>query len=233
MKTRITRILSILLALTAVFFFSSCNNDVTPDTQEPESSDNISYMAESQGICVMSNCKMKADKEDASMSVSEDIAGIVVMNDSDRTLQYAEITASFSDGTTHLYKISTLPPGEVCFVSEENNAPYRELTTGFFGFEITNVAFFIEEPSIHSDKFQFSGADGILNIKNISDSDITDNIVVYYKDYENSHLANGTTYRVTVDGGVRAGEIKQVMASHFRQGASMIMFVQIVPSEVE
>ena len=233
MKTKITRILSILLSLTAVFCFSSCNNDTTPDTQEPESSDNIEYMAESQGICVMSACRMGADTEDASMSVTEDVAGIVVLNNSDKTLQYAEITASFSDGETHLYKISTLPPGEACFVAEENNQPYRELTTGFFGFDILNVAFFTEEPSIHSDKFQFSGADGILNIKNISDNDVKDNIIVYYKDYENSQLASGKTYRVTVEGGLAAGEIKQVMASHFRQGASMIMFVQIVPSEVE
>lgn len=233
MKKRITGLLCVLLSLMTVFFFSSCNkNEATPDTKEPESSDNVSYMAESQGICIMSACRMKADKEDASMSVTEDVAGIVVLNNSDRTLQYAEITASFSDGTAHSYKISTLPPGETCFVAEENNMPYRELTTGFFGFEIIHVAFFAEEPSVHSDKFQFSGADGILNIKNISDSDITDNIIVYYKDYENSHLASGTTYRVTVDNGLKAGEIKQVSANHFRQDGSMIMFVQIVPSEV-
>lgn len=232
MKKRITELLCFILSITAVFFFSSCNNDITPDKQEPVSDDNISYMAESQGICVMSACRMESDTEDASLAVSEDIAGIVVLNKSEKTLQYAEITADFSDGTVHLYKISTLPPGEACFVAEENKLPYRELTTGFFGFEINNVAFFTEEPSVYADKLQFSGADGILNIKNISDSDITENIVVYYKDYENSHLASGVTYRVTVEGGLKAGEIKQVMASHYRQNASMIMFVQLVPSEV-
>ena len=233
MKKKITALLCILLSITAVLFFSSCNNnDVTPDNQEPVSDDNISYMAESQGVCVMSSCRMKSGTEDTSLSVEEDIAGIVVLNKSDKTLQYAEITATFSDGTTHMYKISTLPPGEACFVAEENKLPYRELTTGFFGFEINNVAFFTEEPSVYADKLQFSGADGILNIKNISDSDITENIVVYYKDYENSHLASGVTYRVTVEGGLKAGEIKQVMASHYRQNASMIMFVQLVPSEV-
>ncbi len=233
MKKRITELLCFILSITAVFFFSSCNkNDITPDKQEPVSDDNISYMAESQGICVMSACRMESDTEDASLAVSEDIAGIVVLNKSDKTLQYAEITATFSDGTTHMYKISTLPPGEACFVAEENKLPYRELTTGFFGFEINNVAFFTEEPSVYADKLQFSGADGILNIKNISDSDITENIVVYYKDYENSHLASGVTYRVTVEGGLKAGEIKQVMSSHYRQNASMIMFVQLVPAEV-
>ncbi|MBQ7962074.1 MAG: hypothetical protein IJ289_05685 [Clostridia bacterium] len=232
MKKKITALLCILLSITAVFFFSSCNNDVTPGNEEPASEDDSSYMAESQGICVMSACRMESDTEDASLAVSEDIAGIVVLNKSEKTLQYAEITADFSDGTVHLYKISTLPPGEACFVAEENKLPYRELTTGFFGFEINNVAFFTEEPSVYADKLQFSGADGILNIKNISDSDITENIVVYYKDYENSHLASGVTYRVTVEGGLEAGEIKQVMASHYRQNASMIMFVQLVPAEV-
>ena len=95
-----------------------------------------------------------------------------------------------------------------------------------------NVAYFTEEPSLYTDKFQFSGSDGIINIKNISGSNITEDIVVYYKDYEDAQLSSGRTYRVTISGGLNAGEIKQVIASHYKQGRSILMFVQIVPAEV-
>lgn len=222
-----------LICISLSMCFSSCSfNSESDSVVEPESENEISYIAQEQGICVMSTCRMTPDIESASLSYQEDIAGIVVYNDSEKTLQYAEITAQFSDDIVHIYKISTLPPGEACFVSEENNSPYRELTTGFFGFEINNVAFFTEEPSVYADKLQFSGAEGILNIKNISDDNITENIVVYYKDYKDSQLASGITYRVTVEGGLKAGEIKQVVASHYTQNESIIMFAQFVSAEV-
>lgn len=233
MKKKNNIIACLLICILLAVCFSSCGDKNSPDAVvEPESENEVSYLAQEQGICVMSACRMTPDTESASLSHQEDIAGIVVYNDSEKTLQYAEITALFSDDTVHMYKISTLPPGEACFVSEENNAPYRELTTGFFGFEINNVAFFSREPSVHEDKLQFSGADGILNIKNISEADITDNIIVYYKDYKDSHLASGITYRVTVEGGLKAGEVKQVRASHYTQNESIIMFAQFISAEV-
>lgn len=232
MKKKITALMFVVIVFAAVFCFSACKK--TEDTTVPEqtSADELSYIAAEQGICVLSAYRIKADTEGTSLSDSDDAAGIIVYNDSSKTLQYAEIVASFQGDITHIYKITTLPPGESCFVAEENNAPYRELTDGFFGFDFKSIAFFAEEPSIHSDKFQFSGADGILNIKNISDSDITDNIVVYYKDYANTQLSSGKTYRVTVEGGLKSGEIKQLAAAHYKQSGSIIMFVQLVPQEV-
>lgn len=233
MKRIVVSVLIAVTLFTCLFFFSGCNPAIPDTDTEIQSEAHVSYMAEEQGICVMSACRMKPDEEGASFSGNEDTAGIVVCNNSDKTLQYAEITASFSDGASHLYKISTLPPGEACFVAEEYNSPYRELATGFFGFEIRNIAFFLEEPSVYSDRLQFSGTDGILNVKNISEADIADDIIIYYKDYTDSHLASGKTYRVTVKGGLLSGEIKQIAANHYRQNGSMIMMVQLVSSEVE
>ncbi len=231
MKKIISIIACLLLIISLAMCFSSCKNNADV-TGEPDNENKPSYLAQEQGICVTDICRMSPANEGESLSHSDDVAGIIVYNDSEKTLQYAEITASFSDNTVHSYKISTLPSGASCFVSEESNAPYREITTGFFGFEIKNVAFFAEEPSVYEDKLQFSGADGILNIKNISDTDIAEDIIVYYKDYKDSQLASGITYRVTVSGGLAAGEIKQVRASHYTQNESIVMFAQFVPEEV-
>ena len=246
MKKKIATFMCLIVVFAAVFCFSSCKKEDETDITEPASFDEITTgttditvnidtsesLKSAQGIVVLRTCPIKPDTEGATLSHNEDIAGIVVFNESSRTLQFAEIIASFQDGTQHIYKITTLPPGETCIVEEESNAPYRDIGTGFFGFDIKNVAYFTEEPSIHSDKFQLIGADRILNIKNISDSDITGDIVIYYKDYKNAQLSSGKTYRVTVEGGLEAGEIKQLIASGYKQNESIIMFVQIVPQEV-
>ncbi len=232
MKKKIATFLCLVLVFAAVFCFTSCKKEDELTGPEPTSADELSYMASEQGICVLSSCRLKPDSEGTSLSHNDDVAGIIVCNESSKTLQYAEIVATFQGGITHIYKVTTLPPGETCFVEEESYAPYRETDTGFFGFEIKKVAFFTEEPSIHSDKFQFSGADGILNIKNISDGDITDTVVVYYKDYKETQLSSGKTYRVIIEGGIKKGEMKQLIASHYMQNASIIMFVQLVPQEV-
>ena len=231
MSRKITSAIVVIMAFLCMLSLSACNGNVQSDGIEILSQEETSYMAESQGICVMSACRMQPDEE-ALSSGQEDAAGIVVLNNSDKTLQYAEITATFSDGTAYIYKLSTLPPGAECFVEEASLSPYRELTEGFSGFDINNIAFFTEEPSVHSDKLQFSGADGILTVKNISDADITDDIVIYYKDYKDSQLASGKTYRVTVQGGLAKGEITQIMAGHYKLNGSMIMLVQLVSSGV-
>ena len=231
MSRKITSAIVVIMAFLCLLSLTSCKGEVQSDGIEILSQSEASYMAEAQGICVMSACRMQ-NNEDASASAQEDVAGIVVCNNSDKTLQYAEITASFSDGATYIYKLTTLPPGKACLVEEASLSPYRELTEGFGGFTINNVAFFLEEPSVHSDKLQFSGADGILTVKNISDADITEDIVIYYKDYKDSQLASGKTYRVTVQGGLAKGEITQIMAGHYKQNGSMIMLVQLVSSEV-
>lgn len=232
MNRKIASAIVVSVLFLCLFSLSACKSNVQPGIDENLSQSELSYIAQEQGICILSTCRMQPDEELVSLSGQEDAAGIVVLNNSDKTLQYAEITATFSDGTIYLYKLSTLPPGETCFVEEEAASPYRELSEGFSGFNINNIAFFLEEPSVHSDKLQFSGADGVLTVKNISDADITDNIVIYYKDYKDSQLASGKTYRVTVKEGLAKGEITQIAAAHYKQNASIIMFVQFVPSEV-
>ena len=66
-----------------------------------------------------------------------------------------------------------------------------------------------------------------MNITNISGNDITGDVVIYYKNASSDMLYGGITYRVTVTGGLKAGEIKQLTGSHFSASGSRIMFVTI------
>lgn len=163
--------------------------------------------------------------EDGTDEMVSRILMINVTNTGDRTIQYAEI--QLTDGTdTAKFTLSTLPPGESMTVLEQNRMPYAD------GVKLTqasavNVALFPEEPSIHEDKLKIQILDGIMNLTNISGAPINGNIVVYYKNFFNDSLYGGITYRVTISGGLKNGEIKQISANHFSSSDSRLMFITI------
>ena len=163
--------------------------------------------------------------EDGTDEMVSRILMIVVTNTSDRTIQYAEL--QLTDGVdTAKFALSTLPPGESMVVLEQNRMPYSD------GVNLTqasahNVAFFLEEPSTNEDKLKIQILDGIMNITNISNAPITGNVVVYYKNIFNDRLYGGITYRVTISGGLKTGEIKQISAAHFSSTDSRLMFTTI------
>jgi hypothetical protein len=67
-----------------------------------------------------------------------------------------------------------------------------------------------------------------MNVKNISDSDIEGNIYVYYKYKTQDLFYGGITFRVTVEGGLKAGEIRQLMTSHFNPDTCQVVMVETV-----
>ena len=163
--------------------------------------------------------------EDGSDEVLAQILMLVVTNTGDKTVQYAEI--SLTDGTTTAnFALTTLPPGESAVLLEQNRMAYdegKDLTQ----VNVQNVAYFPSEPVIHSDKLSIQSLDGMMNVTNISGEDISGDVVVYYKNASTDMLYGGITYRVTISGGIKADEIKQVMAGHASASGSRIMFTTI------
>jgi hypothetical protein len=89
------------------------------------------------------------------------------------------------------------------------------------------VAFLDAEPDLCEDQLKIQSLDGAMNITNISGKDITDNIVIYYKNAAADLLYGGITYRVTIRGGLRADEVRQISVSHFSATGSRVMFITI------
>ena len=77
------------------------------------------------------------------------------------------------------------------------------------------------------DKLSIDIEDGMINMTNISGEDITSTITVYYKNAAADIYYGGITYRVQIQGGLKADEIRQVMAKHASDSGSEIMFVTI------
>ena len=83
--------------------------------------------------------------------------------------------------------------------------------------------------SIHADVLKLQGLDGALNITNISGEDITGDIVIYYKNSSSDMYYGGITYRVRLEGGLKDGEIRQIMSDHYSTSGSEVLFVTYTP----
>ena len=163
--------------------------------------------------------------EDGSDEVLSRILMVIVKNTGTKTVQYAEI--ELTDGnTTACFSLTTLPPGESVVLLEKNRMLYAD---GKDLSEITfrNVAVFPQEPSLCEDRIQIQALDGVLNVTNISGQDIEGDVVIYYKNASSDLLYGGITYRVTIKGGIKAGEVKQLQASHYAAKGSRVMWVTV------
>lgn len=163
--------------------------------------------------------------EDGSDDVVSGILCITVTNIGDQALQYAEITLSGPAGEA-AFKLSTLKPGESAVVLEANRKPYAK-TDVYTAAESNNVAFFQEELSLQEDKLQIQPLDGGFNITNISGQDIAGEITVYFKDSAAGKYYGGITYRGRIQGGMKAGEIRQIISENFSASGTSVVFVTI------
>ena len=163
--------------------------------------------------------------EDGTDDVLSRILMVIVKNTGSRTVQYAEV--ELTDGTkTAYFTLSTLPPGESVVLLEKNRMSYadgKDLTQT----TIKNVAVFALEPDLCEDRIKVQALDGVLNVTNISGKDIEGNVVIYYKNAASDLLYGGITYRSTITGGIKAGETKQIVASHYSQKGSRILWITV------
>ncbi len=163
--------------------------------------------------------------EDGSDEIVSGVLMIIVTNTGDQTLQYAKISleAGETDGS---FEVSTLPAGKSVVLLETSRMAYDKNT--FYTTAVAeNVAFFPQEPSLMEDTVKLHILDGVINVTNISDTDIDGEIVVYYKNSASDLYYGGITYRSRVTDGLKAGEIRQVVGSHISASGTAVMFVTI------
>lgn len=162
--------------------------------------------------------------EDGTDEIVSGVLMIVVKNSGDTDVQLAEIELPVGKKTAY-FKLTTLPAGESIVLLETNRMAYVDVdyTTAI----AQNVVLFQEPLSLCEDKIKIQILDGALNITNISGTDMTGDMVVYYKNASSDMLYGGITYRVTISGGIKAGETKQLAGSHFSGTGSRVMWVTI------
>lgn len=163
--------------------------------------------------------------EDGTDEVVSGILMLVVENSGQQDIQYAEITVPTDKGEA-LFVLSTLPAGESCVLLEKNRISYSG-NEDVNRASVDKVAVFQETLSLQEDKIQLQVLDGALNVTNISGRDINGDVTIYYKNAASDMYYGGITYRVRIVGGLKAGELKQIMASHFSDSGSRIIFITL------
>ena len=163
--------------------------------------------------------------EDGSDEVVSGILMLIVKNNGEEAIEYAQIALPTDNGTAQ-FNASTLLPGATMVLLEQNRMAYTGQEQADQAVAEA-VAVFKQPVGMHEDQLQLQVLDGAINVTNISGADITGDILIYYKNAAADLYYGGITYRVRIEGGMKAGEIKQIMASHFTASGSQIMFVAI------
>lgn len=163
--------------------------------------------------------------EDGSNESVENILMILLENNGDEDIQYAEITLQVN-GETAKFVVTTLPAGEQMILLEQNRMPFVA-GASYTDPAASNVAVFKTDMDTKSGRLKIQGLNGAVNVTNISGQDIEGDIVIYYKNVYGGTMYGGITYRITISGGLKAGQVRQVMTKHFVTDVSRIMFVTI------
>lgn len=161
--------------------------------------------------------------EDGSDQLVSGVMMILVTNTGEDDIQLMHIEVAYAQDSYH-FQLTNLPAGSSAVLLEQSKKPFPEGVPQ--SAVASNVVVFKEKMAVDGSVYEITGADGMMNVKNISDSDITGDIFVYYKYVTQDILYGGITFRVTVQGGLKAGEIRQVMAGHFNPDNCRIIMVE-------
>ena len=163
--------------------------------------------------------------EDGSDDIVSGILMIQITNTGEQDIEYAEIHMTYGAETAN-FKVSTLPAGKTAILLELNRMQY-DPDVEYTDAASENVAVFRQELSVCDDKLQLQVLDGVVNVKNISGEDIDGEIIVYYKNYSGEVYYGGITYMIRIQGGLKAGEVRQSPAAHISPSGSSVMFVTV------
>lgn len=163
--------------------------------------------------------------EDGTNEVVSGVLMLVVQNYGAEDIQYAEIILPTDSGEAK-FSVSTLPAGESCVLLEQNRMAYTGTEDAAKAVS-QNVAPFLQPMSLYQEQLKLQILNGAINVTNISGEDISGDVVIYYKNAADDLYYGGITYRVRIEGGLKAEEIKQIMGKHFSETGSKIMFVTV------
>lgn len=162
--------------------------------------------------------------EDGSNELVSDVMMVIVQNNGAEDIQLAEFTA-VSGGEEYHFKLTNLAAGErvVLLELERRAASSAPLESAVLG----NTALFPEPMELYEDTIEIGGLEGMLNVQNISDADISGDICIYYKYAAQDIYYGGITFRVRIEGGLKAGELRQIPAGHFDPDGCAVVQVTI------
>lgn len=160
--------------------------------------------------------------EDGSNQMVTDVMMMVVENQSGRDLQLADIYVKYADFEA-FFQVTNLPAGKSAMLLEKNaHKVVEEISENI---RMENMVYFQEPMSLKTDMFEYSLSDGVIQVTNKSDQNISGDIYVYHKYLKDDLYRGGITFRAKIEGGLQAGQTKEVSVKYFYIGFSNLMAI--------
>lgn len=161
--------------------------------------------------------------EDGSDTPTENIFTATFRNEGGSTLRLAGIILNIN-GTEYRFEVTTIPAGATVRAMETGKqAMPQSIESCVMSTEY--ISWFENEPSLCESTFEIEQRDNTLIVTNISDSDATGPVYIYYKNFDGEMFIGGITYQVSIPDGLSSGESVALPAGHFYTSASKLMFV--------
>lgn len=213
------KISAFLLAL-AMIFLSACSS-----TKEAETFYGVIFPVSVYSDVVVEEASVRTSEypEDGSFEEKKDVVTLKVRNESDKAIQFLRIKVT-TDKKEMIFEITTLPVNMVVNVFEKSGQTLSK-DEKILDISGENRVDFEKSVGLQRETFELDVHDKIINVRNISQNDIDTDIYLYYKkkDKDGSYFG-GITFRSKIDG-LKAGELKQIPASHFALTDSEVIFL--------
>lgn len=131
--------------------------------------------------------------EDGTNEQLENVSAIRVLNNSDRTVRYAEITAFTGMGELH-FICTTLLPGRNALLQEVSRIPFNGTQTTQV--KIDSEVDFDSPLTLYPEVFDINVENGVMTLKNISPVPVSGDIYIYFKRTDRDGYVGGITYRI-------------------------------------
>lgn len=161
--------------------------------------------------------------EDGSDEEKENVFAVVIKNTTGKHIQYMTLRLTVG-GKEYLFELTTLFDNSAVTVLERTGAAYTK--DKIDRVELTRSVEFSSSPTVHPNELEITVMNGLMNVKNISGEDISGNTYIYYKLTDGDDWFGGITYRASVNGGLKNGEIRQIPANHFKKDACKVVFTE-------
>ena len=161
--------------------------------------------------------------EDGSDVEKTDVFALVIKNTTGKHFQYMTVNIKIGE-KDYNFKLTTLFDNSAVTVLESTGAAYNDQKIDTV--TLTQSVEFSSDPTVHPKELEITVMDGLMNVKNISGKDITSDIYVYYKLTDGDDWFGGITYRASVGGGLKNGELRQIPANHFKKESCKVVFTE-------
>lgn len=162
--------------------------------------------------------------EDGTDEQVEDVLALIVENQGDAMIEYAQICLMCDESPVY-FSITALPATGKLLVLAQNRAAYS-VGMHLDAPACTQMAALGERAVMDfSGEFRLYPSDGVLNLQNVSQDDIPGDVSLYFKNYRNGLFWGGITYRASFADGFAADETRQSIQPHYTVDESVILYM--------